>query len=63
MTEQAAYHEGYRKALEEVSNLVTNINDGGDLSGLLQELARKIEKARCLSRSSLASGAGGHQGY
>ena len=65
MTSEAAYHEGYCKALEEVSRLVNNLQDAHpkELGSLLDVLDRKIERARCLSRSSLASGAGGSQGY
>ncbi|MHC4578818.1 MAG: hypothetical protein ACYTED_15595 [Planctomycetota bacterium] len=65
MTNEAAYHEGYRKALEEVSRLVTTIQDSHPerLGLLLEEIDRKIERARCLCRSSLASGAAGDQGY
>ncbi len=65
MTTEAAYHDGYRKALEDVSRLVTNLQDGHveGLGSLLEEIDRKIERARCLFRSSLASGAGGDQGY
>jgi hypothetical protein len=65
MTSEAAYHEGYCKALEEVSRLVNNLQDAHprELGTLLHELDQKIERARCLCRSSLASGAAGNQGY
>jgi len=65
MLDEAAFHEGYRKALVEVSRLVTGLRDGHvlELGGLLEELDRRIERARCLSRSKLASSAGGDQGY
>jgi len=65
MTSEAAYHEGYCKALEEVSRLVNNLQDTHpkELGTLLDVLDQKIERARCLCRSSLASGAGGNQGY
>jgi hypothetical protein len=65
MTSEAAYHEGYCKALGEVSRLVNNLQDTHpkELGTLLDQLDRKIERARCLCRSSLASGAGGSQGY
>ena len=46
MTTEAAYHEGYRKALEDVSRLVTNLQDGHmeGLGTLLEEIDRKIEQ-------------------
>jgi len=64
MTEQAAYHEGYRRALEEVSHLVTSMKDAHEgLGRLLKDLQKKMERARCLGRSSLASGASGDRGF
>ena len=65
MTEDAAYHEGYRRALEEVAHIVSGMQDGemDTLAGLLEELDRRIEKARCLGRSSLASRATGDRGF
>jgi hypothetical protein len=65
MTQDAAYHEGYRHALEEVAHLVTGLRDSeiDSLAGLLEELDRRIERARCLGRSSLASRATGDRGF
>lgn len=65
MTQDAAYHEGYRRALEEVAHLVTGMQDAelDSLAGLLEELDKRIERARCLGRSSLASRATGDRGY
>jgi hypothetical protein len=61
----AAYHEGYRQALEEVAHLVTGMRDAeiDSLAGLLEELDKRIERARCLGRSSLASRASGDRGF
>jgi hypothetical protein len=65
MTEDAAYHEGYRRALEEVAHIVTGMQDAevDTLADLLQEIDRRIERARCLGRSSLASRATGDRGF
>jgi hypothetical protein len=65
MTQDAAYHEGYRHALEEVAHFVTGMRDAelDSLAGLLEELDKRIESARCLGRSSLASRAAGDRGY
>ncbi len=65
MIEDAAFHEGYRRALEEVSHLVTGMQDAelDSLARLLEELDKRIERARCLSRSSLASRASGDRGF
>jgi hypothetical protein len=61
MTDEAAFHDGYRRALVEVSRLVTDMRDGqvDELGDLLEELDRMIERARCLGRSSLAATSGG----
>jgi len=65
MTNDAAYHEGYRRALEEVARLVTRMQDAevDSLARLLDELDQRIERARCLGRSSLASRASGDRGF
>ncbi|HEX5138427.1 MAG TPA: hypothetical protein VFY93_15740 [Planctomycetota bacterium] len=65
MTQDAAYHEGYRQALEEVAHLVTGLQDAelDTLAGLLEELDKRIERARCFGRSSLASRATGDRGF
>jgi hypothetical protein len=65
MTEDIAFHEGYRRALEEVAHLVTGMQDAelDSLARLLEELDKRIETARCLGRSSLASRASGDRGF
>ena len=65
MSDEAAFHDGYRRALEDLSTLVDDLNAEckDDLGGLLDELQKRIERAGCLSRSSLAAGASGKQGY
>lgn len=65
MTQDAAFHEGYRRALEEVAHLVSGLEDteSEGLSNLLAELDKRIERARCLGRSSLASRATGDRGF
>ena len=65
MTDEAAFHEGYRKALEQVTRLLAHAQKGGpkEFAEILKELDRRIERARCLGRSSLASGASGDMGY
>jgi hypothetical protein len=65
MTEDAAYHEGYRRALEEVARFVAGMQDAeiDSLAELLEELDKRIESARCLGRSSLASRATGDRGF
>ena len=65
MSDDAAFHEGYRKALEEVLGLVaalTEVNDGR-VEQLIADLEKRIERARCLTNSALAAGATGDQGY
>ena len=65
MSEDAAFHEGYRRALEEVAHFVTGMQDAevDSLARLLEEIDQRIEKARCLGRSSLASRASGDRGF
>jgi len=65
MSNEATYHEGYCRALMEVARLVSDLRDGhpAEIGPLLEELDQMIERARCLSRSSLASSACGDQGY
>ncbi|MDH3590279.1 MAG: hypothetical protein OER88_00260 [Planctomycetota bacterium] len=65
MSDEATFHDGYRKALEEVSKLVTGMQDGHmvELADLLADLDRMIERARCLRASSLACRASGDAGY
>jgi len=65
MSHESAYHDGYRQAIEDVSGLVTELDARlpADLAPLLDELTRRMERARSLSRSALAAGATGHRGY
>ena len=65
MSDEDIYHEGYRKALEEVSGLVSSMRDGHavEIGSLLEEIDRRIERARCLGRSRMASKATGKNGY
>jgi len=62
MSNESAFHDGYRKAMEEMVGLVTE-HDSTDPKLLLAEIERRIERARCTSRASLAAQSGGHQGY
>jgi hypothetical protein len=65
MTDEAAYHAGYRRALEELTTLVSELWVGSeqDLEKLRHEIRRRIDRARCAGRSSLASTASGDAGY
>ncbi len=63
MSNEAAFHDGYRKALEELSGLVSGHTQGDALADLVDEINRRIERARHLSAASAASQAGGNQGY
>ena len=65
MSDEATFHEGYRKALEDVTALVDKLTDEcrSQLGDFVHELTRRTERARCLSRSSLAAGASGPEGY
>ena len=65
MSEEASFHDGYRRALEEVSGIVTSMRDGhvSELGELLEQLDEMIERARCLCRAHLASHASGKAGY
>ncbi|MGH7163858.1 MAG: hypothetical protein ACREID_10280 [Planctomycetota bacterium] len=62
---EAAFLEGYMKALEDVRRLMgeppADLDDG--LSPLRDELQRLLLVARCTERSSLASLASGDAGY
>ncbi|MHC4959464.1 MAG: hypothetical protein ACYTGN_13950 [Planctomycetota bacterium] len=62
MSNESAFHDGYKKAMEEAAALVERLapDSGNELSA---ELERRIERARCLSRASLAAQSAGHQGY
>ena len=64
MTDEAAYHRGYRQALEDLTKIVRDLNgDDEELRVLRSEIDRRIERARCSARSSLASLASGDRGY
>ncbi len=65
MSVEATFHEGYRRALEDVTKLVTELRDGHitELADLLEELDERIERARCFSRSALAADASSSAGY
>ena len=65
MSEEASFHEGYKRAMEDVSRIVQQMRDGHatELADLLEELDRRIERARCLGRSQMASSASGKLGY
>ncbi len=63
MSSEAAFHDGYRKALEELSSLVREHSQSASLTDLTEEINRRIERARCLSAASAAAQAGGNQGY
>ena len=63
MSNEAAFHDGYRKALEEFSGLLREHSQSESLGDLVEEMNRRIERARCLSAASAAAQAGGNQGY
>lgn len=63
MSNEAAFHDGYRKALEELSGLVRGHAQREALGDLVEEIDRRIERARHLSAASAAAQAGGNQGY
>ena len=64
MTDEAAYHRGYRQALEDLTKIVCNLHgDDEELRSLRSEIDRRIERARCSAHSSLASLASGDRGY
>lgn len=65
MCDEAAFHDGYAKALEEMSEMMAAQTPGSikDYQELLREISARIERARCNGRSSLASTASGSKGY
>ncbi|MHC4954394.1 MAG: hypothetical protein ACYTGZ_10945 [Planctomycetota bacterium] len=64
MSHDAAYHDGYMKALQDLDRILETITiDTERIAELRREIGERIEKARCLSRSSLAAGASGKAGY
>lgn len=62
MSNESAFHDGYKKAMEEMVGLVQE-HDSADRKHLLEEIERRIERARCMSRASLAAQSGGDRGY
>ena len=62
-TEIQALVNQQRLALEELSGLVADHAQREELSDLAAEITRRIERARDLSKASVASQAGGAQGY
>jgi len=64
MSHEAAYHDGYMRALKDLDRLFERMSPSAEAIETLRETIRqRIEKARCLSRSSLAAGASGTRGY
>jgi hypothetical protein len=65
MSHEAAYHDGYKCALEELEQLVEGLKapTADAIETLRSIIQQRIEKARCLSHSSLAAGAAGSRGY
>ena len=65
MCNEAAFHDGYAKALEAMRELMAARTPGSveDYQELLREITARIERARCNGRSSLASTASGSKGY
>jgi len=65
MSHEAAFHDGYRKALEEVVRLLDSLglDDDERLATLYEEVAERMQRARLMSGSSLASDASGKAGY
>jgi hypothetical protein len=65
MSDEAAYHDGYKLALEDLDRLVELMTapTAEAVELLRDEIRGRIEKARCLSHSSLAAGAAGSRGY
>ena len=65
MSNESAFHDGYRKAMEDASALLKKLEgqDTDQLTNLLAEIESRIERARCLARASVASQATGDQGY
>jgi len=65
MSHEAAYHDGYMRALEDLDRLVEKMKAPTEeaVEALRDVIRQRIEKARCLSRSCLAAGAAGSRGY
>ena len=67
MSDEASFHDGYVKALEDLSTYVgrlrLNTENTENLDSLQNEISARIVRARCSERSSLASHASGDHGY
>jgi len=65
MQHEAAYHDGYMRALQDLDKLLQTltVDDSERVAELRDEIEGRIEKARCLSRCVLAAGASGDAGY
>ena len=65
MSHEAAYHDGYQRALEDLDRFVEEMTAPTveALESLRRVMRARIEKARCLSHSSLAAEASGSRGY
>jgi len=65
MSHEAAYHDGYKSALEDLDEVVEGMKapTADAIEKLRRVIQQRIEKARCLSHSSLAAGAAGSRGY
>ncbi len=65
MSHEAAFHDGYRKALEEVARLLDGLglDEEERIETLREEIEERMRRARLLSNSSLAADATGKSGY
>jgi lipoate-protein ligase A len=65
MSHEAAYHDGYMRALTDLDRLFEKMSVPSEeaIEKLRATIRKRIEKARCLSHSSLAAGASGSRGY
>ncbi len=64
MSDEASFHDGYVKALEDLVQYVERLQPNiENLDQLQTEISARIVRARCSERSSLASHASGDTGY
>ncbi len=64
MSDEASFHDGYVKALEDLVGYVERLQPSAEnLEQLQTEISARIVRARCSERSSLASHASGDTGY
>ncbi len=64
MSDEASFHDGYVKALEDLCRFVERLRPSSEnLEELQSEISARIVRARCSERSSLASHASGDTGY